>query len=299
MEKRRLGRTGIEVSVLGYGASELGQNRIALKSVGSILESALDAGLNLIDTAACYGNSEELIGRAVGHRRKDFYLLTKCGHGSGLPYADWTPALVEASIDRSLKRLRTDYLDVVQLHSCSEGLLRQGELISALQRGRDKGKLRYLGYSGDGDAALYAVQCGAFDTLQISVSIADQEAIELVLPLARARDVGVIAKRPIANAAWLGESWWSLGSYSRPYRMRLRKLNYDFLRSEPDKAVETALRFTLSVPGVLTAIVGTTKPGRWEHNAALLAAGPLSDSSFEAIRAQWRSVSESDWVGLE
>jgi aryl-alcohol dehydrogenase-like predicted oxidoreductase len=86
MERRWLGRTGITVSALGFGASEFGQKRIALKMAAYILGSALDAGLNVIDTAACYGNSEELIGRAVGHRRKDFYILTKCGHASGLRF---------------------------------------------------------------------------------------------------------------------------------------------------------------------------------------------------------------------
>jgi aryl-alcohol dehydrogenase-like predicted oxidoreductase len=299
MERRRLGRTGLAVSALGFGASEFGQKRIALKMTAYILGSALDAGLNVIDTAACYGNSEELIGRAVSHRRKDFYILTKCGHASGLRFDDWTPALVEASIERSLERLHTDYLDVVQLHSCDEQQLRQGELIAALQHARDKGKLRYIGYSGDGSAALYAVRCDAFDTLQISVSIADQEAIETVLPLAREHDIGVIAKRPIANAAWLGGSWWSLGLYSRPYRTRLRKLNYDFLSRDAKEAVATALRFTLSVPGVHTAIVGTTKPSRWQQNAALLAEGPLPPSEYDSIRARWRSVATSDWIGLQ
>src|SRR6202007_2945801 len=133
IELRRLGRTGIAVSVLGFGASEFGQKRMALRTAAAILGSALDAGLNVIDTAACYGSSEELIGRAVGHRRKDFHLLTKCGHSSGLRFADWTPALIEPSIERSLKRLSTDYLDVVQLHSCDERELRRGELINALQ----------------------------------------------------------------------------------------------------------------------------------------------------------------------
>ena len=299
IERRRLGRTGIEVSTLGFGASEFGQKRTALKLAASILGSALDAGLNVIDTAACYGNSEELIGRAVGHRRKDFYILTKCGHASGLRFDDWMPALIEPSIDRSLKRLRTDYLDVVQLHSCDDRRLRRGELIDVLQRTREKGKVRYLGYSGDGAAARYAVECQAFDTLQISVSIADQQAIETVLPLARERDIGVIAKRPIANAAWLGGSWWSLGSYSRPYRTRLRKLSYEFLERDPRQAVGTALRFTLTVPGVHTAIVGTTKPSRWQQNAATLAAGPLEQPEYEAIRTRWRSVAGSDWVGLE
>jgi aryl-alcohol dehydrogenase-like predicted oxidoreductase len=299
IEMRRLGRTGMAVSALGFGASEFGQRRIAPKSAASILGSALDAGLNVIDTAACYGNSEELIGRAVGHRRKDFYLLTKCGHASGLPLADWTPALLEASIERSLKRLRTDYLDVVQLHSCDESRLRQGELIGALQRARDKGKTRFLGYSGDGGAASYAVQCDAFDTLQISVSIADQEAVEKVLPLARERDIGVIAKRPIANAAWMGGSWWSLALYSRSYRARLRKLNYDFLNRDAKYAVAIALRFALSVPGVHTAIVGTTKPSRWQQNAALLAAGPLSELEYNSIRTRWVSVAQPDWIGLQ
>jgi len=299
MERRRLGRTSITVSALGFGASEFGQERIALKMAASILGSALDAGLNVIDTAACYGNSEELIGRAVGHRRKDFYILTKCGHASGLRFEDWTPALVEPSIDRSLKRLRTDYLDVVQLHSCDERQLRQGELIHALQRARDKGKLRYIGYSGDGDAALYAVRCNAFDTLQISLSIADQEAIETVLPLACERDIGVIAKRPIANAAWLGRrSWWRPGLYSRSYRTRLRKLNYEFLGRDAKEAVATALRFTLSVSGVHTAIVGTTKPSRWQQDAALLAQGPLPQSEYDSIRTRWRSVATSGWIGL-
>jgi aryl-alcohol dehydrogenase-like predicted oxidoreductase len=298
-ELRRLGRTGLIVSALGFGASELGQKRLAVKAVAAILGSALDAGLNVVDTAPCYGNSEELIGRVIGHRRKDFYLLTKCGHASGLPFADWTPALIEPSIDRSLKRLGTDYIDIVQFHSCEERHLRRGDLIYALQRAREKGKLRYLGYSGDGPAAQYAAQSGAFDTVQISVSIADQDAIDTVLPLLRQHDIGVIAKRPIANAAWLGGGWWSLGSYSRPYRTRLRKLNYDFLTLDAKQAVGIALRFTLSVPGMHTAIVGTTKPARWQQNAALLAEGPLPQSEYASIRARWRSAASSDWIGLE
>ncbi len=85
MERRRLGRTAMPVSALGLGASEIGCSRVPLKTAAEILGSALEAGLNRIDTAACYGDGEELIGRTLGHRRKDFYLLTKCGHASGLP----------------------------------------------------------------------------------------------------------------------------------------------------------------------------------------------------------------------
>ena len=127
------------------------------------------------------------------------------------------------------------------------------------------------------------------------MSIADQESIDLTLPLARERQMGVIAKRPLANAAWRYPKRPD-NAYHQTYWDRLQKLNYDFLR-DPQQTVSVALRFTLSVPGVHTAIVGTTKPGRWRENAALLAAGPLPKQQFEAIRARWRQVADATWVG--
>src|SRR5206468_2859216 len=118
-----------------------------------------------------------------------------------------------------------------------------------------------------------------------SVSIADQEAIDLTLPLARDRQMGVIAKRPIANAAWR-HAERPENAYHQPYWDRLQALDYEFVRDDPQSAAAVALRFTLGLPGVHTAIVGTTRPGRWRENAALLAAGPLHDRDFEAIRAR-------------
>jgi aryl-alcohol dehydrogenase-like predicted oxidoreductase len=156
--------------------------------------------------------------------------------------------------------------------------------------------VRYIGYSGDGAAARYAVECGRFDTLQTSVSIADQEAIELTLPLARERQMGVIAKRPLANAAWR-YARKPAETYHQTYWSRLRALDYPFLRDSPEAAATTALRFTLSVPGVHTAIVGTTRPERWQQNAALLEAGPLPGHDFERLRARWREVATPSWVG--
>jgi aryl-alcohol dehydrogenase-like predicted oxidoreductase len=296
MERRRLGKTDMVTSILGFGGSEIGYQRAALRTVERLLGAALDAGLNAIDTAECYDDSERLIGRAVGARRQEFYLFTKCGHAGGWGRAQWRPAPLLASIERSLRRLATDHLDLVQLHSCELAELQRGDAIEALERARARGWVRYIGYSGDGEAARYAVECGRFDTLQTSVSIADQEAIELTLPPARARQMGVIAKRPLANAAWR-YARKPAEAYYQTYWSRLRALDYPFLRESAGRAVAGALRFTLGVPGVHTAIVGTAKPARWAENAAMLEAGPLAPAEFQAIRRRWREVADESWVG--
>jgi aryl-alcohol dehydrogenase-like predicted oxidoreductase len=170
-------------------------------------------------------------------------------------------------------------------------------VIEVLQRAKEKGKTRFIGYSGDGSAARYAVECGAFDTLQTSLNIADQEAIGLTIPEAAKRGMGVIAKRPIANAVWKHRTK-PAEAYHQPYRERLRKLDYPFLHGDWEESVGMALRFTLSVPGVHTAIVGTAKPDRFAQNARLLGQGNLSPEQYEAIRSVWNRVAEKDWVGL-
>jgi aryl-alcohol dehydrogenase-like predicted oxidoreductase len=295
MEKRILGRTGMEVSILGFGGAEIGFRNVEAGVVGQLLNRALDAGLNVIDTAASYAGSESLIGQTVSHRRQDYYLFTKCGQGGDFGTPDWSPETIEKSIDRSLQRLKTDRLDLVQLHTCREELLRQGDVIAALEKARDAGKTRFIGYSGDSAAALYAIECGAFDTLQTSVNIADQECADLTLPKAVEKNVGVIAKRPVANVAWTFDEAGSQNAYHYTYLKRLQKLAYPFLYG-PD-AFATALRFTLSLPGVCTAIVGTTKPDRWQQNAAVAGEGPLPAEAMEAIRARWKEAAEPDWVG--
>ena len=287
----------MQVSVLGFGGAEIGFEGATAETVRTLLNSALDAGLNVIDTAECYEGSEELIGNAVSHRRKEFYLFTKVGHPRGVGSEDWSTASILESIERSLRRLQTDVLDLVQLHSCSESVLRKGDVITALETARERGYTRYIGYSGDSRAAKFAVDSGAFDTLQTSLNIADQEPIELTLPLARERNMGVIAKRPIANAAWRSGRK-PMDSYQHPYWDRLRKLDYDFIRERSiEHSVAHALRFTLTVPGVHTAIVGTTKPERWSENAKLLEAGLLSEAEYNAIRERWDDIAPNTWVG--
>lgn len=296
MEKRKLGNTDMMVSVLGFGGAEIGFEGATEKEVTDLLNGALDAGLNVVDTATGYMNSEELIGKAVAGRRDEYYLFSKCGW-SGDPSDDsWRPDAILGHIETSLQRLRTDRLDLIQLHSCSEEILRKGDVIAAVQTARERGYTRYIGYSGDGESAKYAIGTGAFDTLQTSINIADQQVLNGNLPAARAKNMGVIAKRPIANAAWKTGRKPENG-YHHEYWDRLQVLQYDFLKDDLDAAVGIALRFTLSQPGVHTAIVGTKQPGRWKQNAALLDAGPLPQSEIDRIRARWDEAADPGWVG--
>ncbi|MGH8338220.1 MAG: aldo/keto reductase, partial [Gammaproteobacteria bacterium] len=183
MEKRPLGKTGMQVSVLGFGGAEIGYEKAPFDRVEKLLNSALDAGLNVIDTAECYPRSEEMIGAAIGKRRGDYFLFTKCGHASGFDLPDWDSRMLQLQIDRSLQRLRTEYVDLLQLHSCSKELLDKGDVTRVLQHARAAGKARFIGYSGDGEDAATATKTGVFDTLQTSLNIADQTCIDLTLPL--------------------------------------------------------------------------------------------------------------------
>lgn len=296
MEKRKLGNTDMLVSVLGFGGAEIGFEGATQQEVNDLLNGALDAGLNVIDTATGYMNSEEMIGKAISGRREDYFLFSKCGWSGDAGEDSWKLEAILGHIEKSLRLLKTDRLDLIQLHSCSEDILRNGDVITAVETARAKGYTRYIGYSGDGVAARYAIGTGAFDTLQTSISIADQQVLRENLPMARERNMGVIAKRPIANAAWkTGKQ--PENAYHHEYWRRLHKLQYDFLEGNLDDAVSIALRFTLSQPGVQTAIVGTKQPGRWKQNAALLEAGLLSAGVIDAIRARWDEVTDSNWVG--
>lgn len=297
MERRAFGQTGMEVSVLGFGGSEIGFMGADFADVEALLNAALDEGLNVIDTAECYMDSEEKIGRAVGHRRDEFWLFSKVGHRfmGGPELDDWSVELMRASVENTLRKLRTDRVDLLQLHSCGKEVLEREETRRFIEDVRAEGQARFIGYSGDGQDAVFALGMGVFDALQTSVNIADQESVDLLLPIAREQGIGVVAKRPVANVAWLNWPEAPARPYARTYFDRLRELDYPFLQKS-EQAFETALRFTLS-QSVNTMIVGTTRPGRWQANAKVVAMGRLPDADLEAIRTRWSTVQKDDWVG--
>ena len=292
MERRHLGKTGLEVSCLGLGGAPIGFLATEQKQVAEILALMFERGLNLIDTAAMYAGSEEAIGKALGTHRREFVLVTKCGAGWDRPGdSDWSAAGIARYIDRSLERLRTDVIDVVLLHSCDLATLSQGEALGALAAARQAGKIRFAGYSGDNDVAVYAAKQPDVAVIETSINVADQANIDAVLPLARQHGIGVLAKRPVANAAWkpLTEQRGLYADYARTYHERLRAMNISpadlgWSGSPPARWPELALRFTLSQPGVSTAIVGTTNPSHLQANIEAAAKGPLSPDEVATLR---------------
>src|SRR5215208_3463793 len=157
MRKTAFGKTGLQVSALGFGAAPIGFLQTGRERVARMLNLMLDAGVNLIDTAANYEGAEEVIAETIGRRRAEFVLVSKCG--TKLPDLEeraWSPELIGKTVDRSLRRLRTDRLDVMLLHSCDLKTLQLGHALDALVRARDAGKVRFIGYSGDNEAAAYA-----------------------------------------------------------------------------------------------------------------------------------------------
>jgi hypothetical protein len=278
----------MEVSVLGFGGAWIGDSSVSKDQVARLLNAALDAGLNVIDTASVYGESEEKIGATVSHRRDEFLLFSKCGEAEGLEGNDWEPEVVRQSVERSLKRLKTDRLDLLTIHTCGLDVLKQGDVIEAVERAKEEGKTRFIAYSGDNEALAYAVDTGRFDAVMTSVNVADQVNLPVV-ERAVENGLGVIAKRPIANGAWIEEP--KPDDYGRPYWERLKELQY------PALDVGIALRWTLAQP-VHTAIVGTTVPEQWQQDADLLAGGPLPIEAVESITARWREVAPKDWIGL-
>lgn len=302
MQTTALGKTGLEVSRLGIGLSETGFNlsEAEYSQANEVINSALDNGINFLDTAACYGLSEEQVGDAVSHRRDEFVLATKAGHylprGEG---EDWTAEVITESIDRSLKRMKTDHVDLLQLHSCTVEILERGEVIEALQNVRDAGKTRFIGYSGDNENAEWAVESGIFDTLQTSFNLVDQKARAKTLPEAEKQGMGIIIKRPIGNAVWGApqdpKPYEHIPSYTEEYFRRAGLMQAEGpLPSEPSDRILTAMGFVLGHDEVDVAIVGTQRPHHLVSNIELVNSKlPISAETIEALHDRYDRIADN------
>ncbi|NQU44641.1 aldo/keto reductase [bacterium] len=301
MDTRTLGRTGLSVTPLGLGAAEIGFLDVSQNDCDRLLNGILDLGINLVDTASCYAHSEEKIGRSISSRRDEFVVVTKCGHsGNGGGPPEWTPEVIRFSAERSLRRLQTDHLDILLLHSCPEDRLEEAELIEALQKCKDDGLTRFIGYSGDGEALGRAIGMEALDCVETSVSICDQQVIDMYLPKAREGEKGILAKRPLANTCWRDMEQYSgmYGSYAEAYLQRLEKLGFS-----PESLgcycdwIEMALRFTVFQPGVDSALVGGTSLAHVEENIHFINNGPLAEEVVQMIRDAWKEHDDGSWTG--
>lgn len=294
MQRRPFGATGLAVPVLGFGAMQIGSPRVGDSDAAAILQAALDLGMTLVDTARSYGLSEERVGRHLARRRDEFVLSTKVGYDV-CGYPDWTYGAVMAGVDAARDRLRTDFIDIVHLHSCGLDILQAGEVADALARCRDQGKLRVAAYSGDDRALRYAVECGAFGSVQASVNVCDQQALA-TLAIAQSTRLGTIAKRSLAGRPWAIPAAGADAAHLE-YRRRFEALR----KHGPDLSMEdweeAALRFAAYATGVDCVIVGGADLRHLQQNVATVAAGPLGRELEAAIHDVY-SQEGSHWRGL-
>ena len=307
MQTVDFGKTGYTVSRLGAGLAEIGSELDFddVEQAGSVLNNALDLGINFLDTAACYGISEELIGRTVANRRDEYVLVTKAGHarGDGLDGSDWTYETIRDSIDRSLRRLNTDYVDLVQLHSCGIPDLEKGDIIRALEDARDAGKTRLIGYSGDNEAAHWAVDSGVFATLQTSFNVVEQRAYTTgLLEKCADKGIGVIVKRPIAGATWgMAKSGMSSSrrGYDNTYLQRCQVVqSAGEVADEPDDPIVAAMGFTLAHPEIHVAIIGTKNPRHMASNIETIDDALSIDNAFVDTLHERFAELDDDWRQL-
>lgn len=291
MLQRNFGNSSLTVSALGFGAGHIGYDDVSEQEAHGLLDRAADLGVTFIDTARGYGLSEERIGSWLPGRRESVVLSTKVGYDVD-GAEDWSAAAVTGGVDEALRKLGTDVIDVVFLHSCPLAVLQQGDAVEALLRCVDAGKVRVPGYSGENDALAWAGSAGFFGALQSSVNLADQRSRSEVLPAAARQGLGVVAKRPLANAPWR-HAERPVGVYGETYWERLRRMDVE---PETDDWQGTALRFSAFSPGVSTAIVGTSQVRNLEAAAAAVGRGPLPD----AERRRWEDAfapHAPEWAG--
>jgi aryl-alcohol dehydrogenase-like predicted oxidoreductase len=290
MEIRDFGTTGIKVSALGLGTGHLGDDSLSDKAAESLLNRAVDLGITLFDTARGYERSEERIGRYLSHRRTEVVISTKVGYGIA-GFADWTYDCVQAGVRQAMRLMKTDYLDIVHLHSCPVEVLRQGAVSDALQHSVEQGFVLVAAYSGENEHLQFALESDRFRSLQCSINICDQRVLDGLLPRAKERGMGIIAKRPVANAPWRYAEC-PTGKYADEYWRRWKAMNLEF--EIPWQ--ELALRFTAYTWGVDSCIVGTTSLDHLQQNIETINKGKLPQSAIDEVRCAFRSH-DNNWIG--
>ncbi len=290
MEKRNYGNTNLSLPILGFGAGLIGDERMDENYVGYFINQIVDLGITFIDTARGYGLSEERISRHLSWRRKDFILSTKVGYN--IPgHQDWTYDCIVAGVHRSLQLMRTDVLDIVHLHSCPKEMLERGEVVSAILKMKEEGKIRIAAYSGENDALEFALASNQFGGLMSSINVFDQQSIDAVVSPAAKKGLGYIAKRPIGNAPWIHIEH-PHGNYCEEYWKRMKAMKLDF----GDEWLDVALRFTAFTPGISTSIVGTTNLDHIKRNIEIVNKGPLSVDLVKKIRTTFKN-NDQNWTG--
>ncbi len=291
MMKRRLGRTNLEVTQLGYGSMGLrgprtwGVRVVSEEDADRFLNSVLDAGINFVDTAPDYGISEERIGRYINSRRSEFYLATKCGcaytqHEDHIEINHvWKKDVIQRNIETSLQRLRTDYVDVLQFHGGDAETLQREGLIELLMGFRDQGIVRFIGVSSSLPHLPALIDLGVFDTFQIPYSCLAPEHHDWITRAAEA-GAGIIIRGGIAHGGPEAE-------IQRPALNDIwTRAKLEEVLPEGMKRAELILRSTLSHPHCHTTIVGTCDPEHLAENLAAAASGPLPSGMYEEIKSR-------------
>ena len=290
LPKRVLGRTGLEVSMLGYGAMELrGTPRgrdVTDAQAETILHAVLDAGINYIDTSIDYGVSEERIGRYIAGRRSEYYLASKCGCLVGAPPAPrgqtsphvFTRDNIMKGVEQSLARMRTDHLDVLQFHSSpSRRTLEEHGGLETVMELKRAGTTRFVGMSGTLPNLADHIAMGVFDVFQIPYSAVEREHEAAITVAARA-GAGLVIRGGAAKGAP------TEGKQGGVQWDRWQKVYRDDLL-DGMTPMEFILRFTFTHPDLHTNIVGTINPAHLRHNVDVLRQGPLpADVYAEAKR---------------
>lgn len=298
LPKRTLGRTGLEVTQLGYGAMEVRGRRIwggrpcTDEQAETILKAVVESGINFIDTANDYGKSEMYIGQFLSGRRDAFYLATKCGctmqfagdHDETPHY--WNRENIMRNIADSLMKMRTDYVDILQLHNPDVESTEKNGLVDILKELRDAGVVRHIGCSSTSPHLATYIDWGVFDVFQIPYSALERQHENLITKAAEA-GAGIIIRGGVAR----GEPGSGLGVEDR--WTKFEKAGLDELRADGESRTAFLLRFTLSHPHCDTTIVGTLNPDHLKENLTIAEKGPLPSDVYEEAKKRLDNIGES------